>query len=332
MSISYHLRATIVPYWKLWITIGGMILILFYIQQFNLEELGRNIIQSWWILLIMLPVSGMAYLSATIAWKYTLNDSRVPLSSLFVVRHIGESLALINPTNIIAGDLSKVLVLKKYNVDQRQALTSVIISRVLIIISGILLSCLSFVLWIILFLPYENLFLLTLWPIIGIFMVYAMWRIVTNRKLFLYGLTKYLVYPFAENSRIKKMLIRLKIVNAMIVLQSHQQQKRMMKSWVFSIMHWLFGATEFYILLLLLGVDIGFTSSLILEMGVTVIKNAGAFVPGQLGIEEIGNKVMLSVIGITSPLLWIVVSAFKRVRQLAWLLVGGLMYFISTFK
>jgi uncharacterized membrane protein YbhN (UPF0104 family) len=332
MSTAYHIRTGIASQWRLWLTVGFFLLILLYINHLDLEELSSSIINGWWKLIIMLPVSGLAYLSATIAWRYCMDHSRIPLRTLFTARHIGESLAMINPTSVIAGDLSKVLVLKKYNIDRKQGVTSVIISRVLIIFSGLLLSCLAFLLWLFLFLPQDEIWLMVAFPLIGILMVYIMWRLFTDRKLLLYGLAKLLFTPFKRYFKINKVLWRVKVVNALIVLKRNHQRNRLLKSWIFSIVHWVFGAAEFYILLLLLGVDVGFSGSLILEMGVTVIKNAGAFVPGQLGIEEMGNKIMLSVIGVTSPVLWILVSAFKRARQLAWLFLGGAMYIFTTYK
>ncbi len=332
MNLSYQIKSVMTTQWRLWVTVGLFILIGIYIQHLNVGELFDKIIQGWWKLLVMLPISGMAYLSATLAWKYCLDQNNIPLRRLFVARHIGESLALINPTNVIAGDLSKVLVLDNYDVDKDQGLSSVIISRVLIILSGIILSCLAFLLWLLMFFPQEDLWVMAIWPAIGILMVYIMWRMVTHRKLFLYGLSKSIFFPINKYPGIKKVLLRIKMANVLIVLKNNHQKSRLLKSLIYSVIHWLIGAAEFYVLLLLLGIDIGFSGSLILEMGVTVIKNAGAFIPGQLGIEEMGNKVMLSVIGVTSPVLWILVSAYKRARQLSWLIVGGIMYLFTTLR
>lgn len=332
MSIAYHIRSGIGSQWRLWAAIGFFLLILLYVNHLDLEELSDSVINGWWKLLIMMPVSGLAYLSATIAWRYCMDTSGIPLKTLFAARHIGESLALINPTSIIAGDLSKVLVLSKYNINKKQALASVIMSRVLILFSGIMLSCLAFLLWLFLFLPQDKIWFMVAFPLSGILLVYTMWRVFTDRKLLLYGLVKFFFHPFNKFSRINKVLLRIKVVNALIVIKRDHQQRRLIKSWIYSIIHWILGTVEFYILLLLLGVDVGLSGSFILEMGVTVIKNAGAFIPGQIGIEEIGNKLMLSVIGLTSPVLWILVSAFKRARQLTWLILGGIMYLLTSYK
>ncbi len=43
-----------------------------------------------------------------------------------------------------------------------------------------------------------------------------------------------------------------------------------------------------------------------------LFKAAGAIVPGQIGVEEYGNKVMLDVIGIVSNEIWLVVTLIRR--------------------
>lgn len=65
-------------------------------------------------------------------------------------------------------------------------------------------------------------------------------------------------------------------------------------------------------------------------MGVIVFKTVGAIVPGQIGVEEYGNKVMLDAIGIVSNEIWLVVTLMRRGRQLFWLLVAGIFLLIIT--
>lgn len=65
-------------------------------------------------------------------------------------------------------------------------------------------------------------------------------------------------------------------------------------------------------------------------MGVIVFKTVGAIVPGQIGVEEYGNKVMLDAIGIVSNEVWLVVTLMRRGRQLFWLLIAGIFTLIIT--
>ena len=63
-------------------------------------------------------------------------------------------------------------------------------------------------------------------------------------------------------------------------------------------------------------------------MGVIIFKSAGAFVPGQLGVEELGNKMMLQIIGIATGSVWISTSILRRARQLFWITVGFILYLL----
>ena len=53
--------------------------------------------------------------------------------------------------------------------------------------------------------------------------------------------------------------------------------------------HWGVGATELYYILHLLGAKTTFINSLSVDMGIVVIKSAVGFVPGQVGVEELGE-------------------------------------------
>jgi len=63
---------------------------------------------------------------------------------------------------------------------------------------------------------------------------------------------------------------------------------------------------------------------------IIVIKSAFWFIPGQMGAEEIINKFVLYLIGISSLHIWLSVSIIRRVRLLFWSLVAGVFHCIVT--
>lgn len=67
-------------------------------------------------------------------------------------------------------------------------------------------------------------------------------------------------------------------------------------------------------------------------MGIVLFKTAGVFIPGQIGIEEIGNKIMLGLIGIPDTDIWVTVSILRRSRQLFWIAFGLAAYLIIYKK
>jgi hypothetical protein len=86
------------------------------------------------------------------------------------------------------------------------------------------------------------------------------------------------------------------------------------------------------VILHLLGLDIPYLSCIEIEVGVMVFKAIGAFVPGQIGIEEYASKLMLELTGVPGSGVWITVSILRRARQLFWICVGfiALMAIIRT--
>jgi len=89
----------------------------------------------------------------------------------------------------------------------------------------------------------------------------------------------------------------------------------------------MLGAGEIYLILECLGIPIGLINATVVDMGIVVVKSLGSFVPGQIGVEELGNKWMLEIAGVTGSV-WIAVSILRRGKQLVWILIAALFYFI----
>jgi uncharacterized membrane protein YbhN (UPF0104 family) len=249
------------------------------------------------------------------------------LLNLFIVRHIGETLAIVNPTNIVAGDGAKHLMLKKNCKDPLVCISSIVLSRILIIMAAILLSGIVLAIFFLRFMLYRNsvaiVFVSGALLVLGL---WAFWILFTHRKLLIYRILAASLVWFRKNKFVSTLLNKIKHVNYEIVLFRQNQKRALVKAFLFAVMHWMMGAIEFWIILHLLSIPVGLLDSLILEMGVAILKSAGSFVPGQIGIEEYGNKIMLSIIGLSSSLIWVSVSILRRLRQFIWLAIGLFFY------
>ena len=101
-------------------------------------------------------------------------------------------------------------------------------------------------------------------------------------------------------------------------------------AFLLSAAQWMFGALEFFIVLRMLSVPVVFPDAVAVEMGVIFFKTVGAVVPGQLGIEEYGNKVMLDTIGVHGNEIWLVITLMRRSRQLFWLGIAGIFAIVIS--
>src|SRR5271157_2461574 len=119
----------------------GIALIYWFASQSNLagilDQLKR--INVKFFFLIAATFGGS--LVVTLAWRLSFYKypGHLSIPLLFIIRQIGESLAQINPTNVIAGETLKAFLLKKKNVPYKNSIVSFTISRFLVIFSAVTL-------------------------------------------------------------------------------------------------------------------------------------------------------------------------------------------------
>lgn len=275
--------------------------------------------------LYLLASTFVAYLLGTFAWWVCLADERkyINLFQLFSVRQIGETVGLYNPTSIVGGDLLKDELLKAYHISRKTASTSVVISRITVMLSQLLLFIVA-TSWLLFlaassmpaFLPPLLICLIIFLSILQLLFFYTLHRKPSPGRE---SSGKPTNWWKTSTSRLRSLLQQAQAFY-------QQQPKAFWSSYLLSMLHWLVGSFEFYLILQFLGYDVRMMHGLLLDMGVIIVKSLGAFVPGQLGVEELGNKFVLAAVGIHATAVWIAVSVLRRSRQLFWILIGILCY------
>jgi hypothetical protein len=266
----------------------------------------------------------VAYALGTWGWWYCLGEAKtnIPKSDLFMIRHVCETIGLFNPASFAGGDMLKIVLLRPYPVSQSTVLTSVIVSRLLMVLSQICLLILT-VLWFSL----HNKLQIGAWisykTILSAFVICLLLVVI---------IYKVSGFDFGKSQKLADMKARLAEIRSELIQFYHAYPKQLAFAFVFFTLHWVAGSLEFYIVLKLFGYDITIVDGLLLDMGVIAVKAAGAFVPGQIGVEEFGNKIMLSLVGISSIPVWLSVSTLRRTRQLFWILAGAVFYFFLIYK
>jgi len=285
---------------------------LFLVKQ-SLLQIGENF---YWLLLI----TGLAYLLGAIAWQYCLGDerSKVNLFHLFWIRMIGETVSLFNPGSIVGGDLLKVALLKPYAIKKTTAINAVVISRFLMILSQLLMFIIA---WLILSYQSDKIIFRELMGAaikgVGIF---------SGAIMILFILKKRNGRFVIKHKLLKKWIHYIKTTLQQSYSYYKQEKRATLISFSIYCLHWLIGSLEFFFLLRFLKIDIQVIDGLMIDMGVIFFKSAGAFIPGQLGIEEYGNRFMLLMLGVNSAGLWLSISILRRVRQLFWLVLSFCSY------
>jgi glycosyltransferase 2 family protein len=93
----------------------------------------------------------------------------------------------------------------------------------------------------------------------------------------------------------------------------------------FLVLHWFAGGMEVFAIFYLLGESIWVVNAFFIDFGVMIFKSLGQFIPGQAGIEELGNSYMLKVVGLKSSAFWLSFTILRRLRMM-FFVVQSLLY------
>ncbi len=284
-----------------------LISLFVFVRGTDLHKVMNAISKVGFKFIFLLLLTFAAYISATISWKYTLGSDfgKVPIWRLFLIRHIGETVSLFNPASIIGGDAVKGIMLADYEISRRSVVLSVFLSRLILISTQLLIFIAA---------------LLFLW--------------IKNPLMANDPINSTATSGMLPLLRLKCKVLRTKVRSLFkdlpIILKENKQMLAI--SGVFALLHWLFGSFEFYFILKFIGIKVTVIQALVVDMGVVFFKTAGAFIPGQLGVEEYGNRVMLLAIGVSGADVWITASILRRARQAIWVAFGIAVYFIVFHK
>lgn len=302
-----------------------------FIRQTNFQEIGDYLEKMPFTFLGILGLSLIAYVSATLAWRLCLGDEseKASIGQLFMMRHVGEMLSVFNPTSVVAGETLKAHYLKRQGISIENSISSILMSRILIILSAVLLMLLSGIYLIgNIYGAHKNMMLMLLTALIICGFGYLLARFLLHSKLYLASRIKKLQYKFGNKYITDRLCESIENINRTSYLFYKYNRSKFVLAFMLSLIHWVFGAAEFYVILKTLGFESSLINALAIEMGVILFKTLGAVVPGQVGVEEYANKVMLGMIGIASNEVWLVVSILRRARQLFWVVVAGVFYWI----
>jgi uncharacterized protein (TIRG00374 family) len=312
-----------------------LLLVLAFVGQFvfltDFNEIGKLLKKMPLIFVGILGASFLAYLCAALAWQLCLGaeHKKTSISQLFMMRHVGEMLSIFNPTSIVAGETLKAHYLNKQGISPENSISSILMSRILIVLSAILLLLLSTIYLIVnIYGAGENLILGILAAVLIGGFGYLLARFLLHSNLYFSKAMNKLQDKFGDKYITPKICQTVEDINKTCYRFYNENHSKFILAFVLSVVHWLLGAAEFYLILEALGYDCSVLNAVTIEMGVILFKTIGAVVPGQVGVEEYGNKVMLEMIGIAGNEVWVVVSIMRRARQLFWVVIAFIFYWL----
>jgi glycosyltransferase 2 family protein len=257
--------------------------------------------------LYLLP-SFIAHLLATKAWLYCDEEKqfkKFDFRHLFFIRLTAEVLSQFNPTGVLLGDFYKFKSFSKFNLNPEALKQNILLFRIHSFISYILLFCITMSLWL---------------------FAKAYYYICAGILIILILLVLAIIYPKKiENIQTSAYsnYLNILIANIKTALSKVRLSSNQLKANIFLIMHWVVGGSEIMVILYLLNSPTNLVNSLLVDQGVQVIKALAIMVPGQVGIEEISNKILLDLVEQKIGMMWIIFSLLRRIRQLFWVAISA---------
>lgn len=314
----------------------ALVFLILFLQEIDPQRVIQQLSSVGLGMIPIIIVSFIAYLLSSAAWLICFeNRIRIPsinrLMLFFRIRHIGESLASFNPTGVLGGDALKYVLMRSHDLDKQKAIMSLSLVRALTLISFILLGimCLVFLLFAsgshLMSPVFLGLFLL----ICGLLIFLI--RLAFSSELLLFKTVSWVLSVFGIRMAhpINKAVLNFNQSTAMIV---NLRKSVLASSFLLLMLHWLFGAFEFMVILYYLGVAITGSEAFILEVGTSFVRSMMGFIPGQIGVEEYSNKIFLELVGVSAAGIWVSMSIVRRIRQLFWIVFGVVLYFVHYRK
>jgi hypothetical protein len=232
-------------------------------------------------------------------------------------------LAIFNPTNVIAGDSLKSIYLGRSGIRQDKANASVVLSRLVLIVTGVLLMIVSGIFFMIDLVGLQQVLQSGLIAVASIAVIFAVFRYLRLIRRIIARIKQVgFVASFLEGEGGNQLR------DSIATFKDYVKTSKVRVFWAlfFGALHWVLGAAEIYVILDALGQDVTVVDAVFFEMGVQFLKSLAFVIPGQIGVEEYANKIVLTSMKISANEVWLILSVMRRARQLLWLAVATLLY------
>ncbi len=313
----------------------GVVLIAVLFSRNDIVEIFRHAVSIGPNFMYVVGVAFLAQSIAVIAWY--LSFLEIPrlfsLVHLYFIRLIGESLSQINPTSLVAGETLKAVLLKnRMGVRYLNGAMSIFLSRIMIFLGTgfLLVLTVGFMFQFMDSLLFKSISIIICLMVIGAF-IFIFHSLGYGHGVF-FGIAALIDRYLGKFSAMQTIAEYLREVDKDMVEFYSRRRVSFYCVFILSVLHQLVGALEYYVIFQILGIDVGFLSCVLFDVGSMMIRSAGFFIPGQLGLEELGNKLMFSVTNIPGDDTWLTVSLIRRGRQFFWILTGFAVYLVISRK
>ena len=277
------------------------------------------IVLKWKISLLFLPFL-LVFVLGTLGWKYSFANVKISFIDLFLIRLAGESVNWIIPSANFAGEPMKAYFLKKHNVSMVDGITSVVISRTIMMISQIIFVMIG----VVFFLYKLNVSGTRLISSIAIILlgIPVIMFIIFIQKHGLFAFLLKLLRMFRIKIRyIEERKERLKELDENIYYFYSHNKKKTFYSFVCYFLRWLAGLIEVFLILYLLNISVDTVTAYVIESLSTVARGITSFIPGSVGGQEGGIIAIFASLKLSTSIA-LTFGILRRFRELIWTGIG----------
>jgi uncharacterized protein (TIRG00374 family) len=273
---------------------------------------------SWRLLIVVAFPFPLVNALDTLGWRFAFRRDRVPFRALFLARLAGEAFNLTTPTASVGGEPVKAWLVRQH-IAFDESFPSVIIAKTTVTIGqGHLLNVGQVCAWP--QLPHHTPLLSAMvWLLIA--EIVAVAGFVAVQIAGLLGNGGRALGRFRFLARLAGSLGRL---DDSLATYYRREPVRLTLSVTFHFLGWLAGALEVWVILHLLGVEIGFGTAILIEAFSTALRFATFMLPAGIGVLEGGHVAMFSALGLGAAT-GLSFSLVRRIREATWIGIGLLL-------
>jgi uncharacterized membrane protein YbhN (UPF0104 family) len=312
----------------------GLIIFVFLVSEFGLNNILSNIQKTGWWILPIIGVWFFVYLLNALAWSFVLkpNKDKIKFGEIFSISLSGFAINYITPVVNLGGEPYKIFALKE-KLGIHNAVSSVILYSMLHFLS-------SFFFWITaILIVFSSLPLSSETQIIFgagfIVALLGVWFFYSRHRKGIFGSMIRIIskLPFTTGllKKIKLKEESLTIIDDQIIDFYTNNKSRFYTSLILEVAARFIASIEFIFILRAIGIELTFQEAIYINAFSSLAMNIFFFIPLELGVREGSLYLIMNLLKFSSGI-GIYIGLVNRIRELFWILIGLLLIQLRKTK
>lgn len=316
-NLKKHLR--VIQYLSLLV---GLLLFAFLVKSVGAGNIFSSIRLVGLGFIVLISVSALRHFTRALAWFYCIEGDhrKISIFELFNIRQAGEAVRFVSFTGPFLGETSKAVLVRE-RLPMVHGMSSVITENltyslgvIFLIISGLILLAANFAVR-------KSLIVLSIvFSLAMLALVFVVQQVIRRRKMILTHTMTWL----GKKTRVqwfKAKAPRVEVTEQLIHNFYKQRKKSFLLVLFLEIVAQFINVVEVYLILYYIGVTPSVMAAYIIETAMKVVNSLFFFVPGQVGVLEGGNAIILKALGM-GVAAGVTLSVIEKIRTLFWVAYG----------